>query len=122
MVEGEGLLEAVGRDVPRREHRAGVVREHVDARVRLAELPRHPADLVHPRQVGDVLVHGRAVAGGTRLLRSRPYALRVAADEGELGAAPGQLESGGVADASRRAGEDDRRHAVILAYERPARR
>ena len=110
MVEREGLLEAVGRHVARGEHGAGVVREHVDAPVGVEELAGKTANLVHPLQVGHVLVHRRAATGAPRHLRGRPYARRVTADDAELGAADGELDGGRVPDPARGAREDDRGH------------
>ena len=60
VVEREGLLEAVRRDVAGGEHRARVVGEHVDPRMAVEELAGEPTHLVEPREVGDVLVDRRA--------------------------------------------------------------
>jgi len=106
VVEREGPLEAVGRHLARAEHGAGIVREHVDARVGLEQLGGEPAYPVHPFEVGHVLVHGRAAAGGARLLRGRAYAHRVAADDAQLGPTAGQLDLVRLAEPARGAGED----------------
>jgi hypothetical protein len=105
VVEREGALEAVGRDLARREHRAGVVGEHVDALVALEQLGRQPADLVQALEVGDVLVR-RAGRGRGGLAHVR----RVAADDRDLRAAPRQLDRCGAPDPARRAGQHHQGH------------
>jgi hypothetical protein len=110
VVERESLLEAVGGQVARGEHGARVVRKHVDARVGVEQLGREPVYLLNPCEVGKVLVHGRAAAGGARLLRSRPHAHRVAADDPQLGAAARELDGARLADPARGTSEDQGWH------------
>src|SRR4029450_3683772 len=92
VVEREGPLEAVGRQVARGEHGASVVREHVDARVVLEQLGGGPAYLVHPSQVCPP--------------PGRPHARGGAADAAQLGAAPSQLDGGRLADPASGTSED----------------
>ena len=88
----------------------GVVGEHVDLLVALAQLAGQRAHLGHQRQVGDVLVDRRRRRAASRLARDCRDALRLAADERELGARAGELDRGGLADPARGSGEHDERH------------
>ena len=105
MVQREGLLESLGGHLARGEQRSGVVRQHIDVLVALANLLRERANVGHQHQVGDVLVDRRAPAGRPGLPRDGCNALGVAADEGHLGAFFGELDRSGLADAARGAGE-----------------
>ena len=96
---------AVSKRAP--EHVAGIVEEHIDARLGRGDLR---PDLLHvgdERQVGivDAMRRARADLAQPRQRLLRPRA--VAGDHDDAGALPGELLRRDPADARRGAGDDD---------------
>jgi hypothetical protein len=111
VVEGERQLDAVGALLPRVEHRAGVVDEHVHPRVPGADLGGRGAHLGLARQVGPQELGRAATRRGRRphvgqRLRAAPV---VAPDEQHPAAPPDELARRGQADPGR--GSGDHAHA-----------
>ena len=78
VIDGEGPLQAVARHLPRGEQAAGVVDEHVDARLCCRDLGPDPLNRRQVAQIGIVdAVRQAGPAGGqarTRRFAARPVA------------------------------------------------
>ncbi len=118
MVEREGLLEAVRRLVPAGEHRARVVGEHVDARVRRTQFVGEAPHLGQLREVGDMLVNRGAGAGAAGELSCLANSCGVPSHDRYVGAALRQFDGCCSADSACRAGDHHQRHATTVAVGR----
>jgi hypothetical protein len=110
MVQGKGLLEALGGVPAGAEQGPGVVGQDVDAGIARTDLVGQPAHLGHQREIGDVLVHRGSCAGPPELIGDGLHTPGLAAHERHLGAVLRQLDRGRAADAAGRAGEQDECH------------
>ena len=108
VVEGEGQLQAFGGDAARREQRAGVVDERVDARLARHDLAADPARFGDQREVGDMGAMAAARRDALERGERRLGPLGVARDEDDARAHRRQFRGGDFADARRRACRDHR--------------
>ena len=117
-------LEAVDRQLVPAGHAAGVVRQHVDRRVRPGQVRGQRPDLVQPFEVGPERARFAAVTGGPDQIDGGGEPIPVAAHHDHVVTAAGELLRGGQAHSGTGAGDDDR--AVLHAYphllDRPGRR
>ena len=107
MVEGEGVLEPVGGDVPGVPVAADVVDQHIDPGEALEHLGSQPPHLRLGGEVRDEHVHV-AAAGGADLASRVLGALAVPAGDREVRTHRRQAEGGRFADASAAAGDQHR--------------
>ncbi|MGC4121064.1 MAG: hypothetical protein QM765_42100 [Myxococcales bacterium] len=112
VVEGKGHLQPVGGGDLLGEDGAGVVHQHVQLLSAGLELARDAADVGLHRQVAEQHLDLRSAGGGDELLANLRGLLLVAADDGQVGAARGELQRRSLADALGGA-----RHQEDLAFE-----
>ncbi len=107
VVEREGALEALGRELAKPEHVSGVVDEDIDARLGRGDLRPDLLHLSDQRQIGimDAMVDARADLAQTLERFLRPRA--ITGDHDDAGALPGELLGSDPADTRGRAGDDD---------------
>ena len=107
MVEGEGELQPILRDAAVAEEGAGIVDQHIDARLGPGDFPRHPLHLRKAREIGLVEAMPGIPRDGIELRQRRPGAARIAGDEQQPRALLGQASGGDLSDAGGGAGDDD---------------
>jgi hypothetical protein len=107
VVEGEGELQPILRDAAVAEEGAGIVDQHIDARLGPGNFPRDTLHLGEAREIG--LVEAMAGIGrdGIEPRQRHPGAARIAGDEQQPRALLGQTPGGDLADAGCGAGDDD---------------
>jgi hypothetical protein len=107
VIGGERALKAVRRQLPGRKYIAGVIDQHIDARLGGGDLAANPLHLGKDRQVGNM---GAVTGVGTGLLQSREGGVRtpsVTRHHDDARAESGQPGGGNLPDAGRGAGDDD---------------
>jgi hypothetical protein len=115
MIQGEGLLEALGGLLARREQRSSIVGKDVDVLVAPADLFGQHADVGHQRQVGHVAVHPPAADRGGGL-SDQADALGITAHEDDIGSSPHELDRGGSPDSTSGPSEHDNGHRADLTW------
>ena len=108
MVDGEGVLQAVGGDVPGGPEPAHVVDQHVQVWVPVQDLTGETVDLGLDGQVGREHVHGRAARCGADVASGGIGPGAVAANDAYSGTQGRQPGGGGLADAAGSPGDQDR--------------
>ena len=98
MIEREGVLEAVGGDVPVRPEPANVVHQHVQPRIPVEHLTRQAAYLGLRGEVRGERVDRRVVRRGADVGRRRFGAIHVAAGDGYPSTQSGESNRRGLAD------------------------
>ena len=107
VVEREGVLHAIGGDVPVSPEPADVVDQHVQPRVGVQYLSgqtAHPGLNRHVRGKG---IHRRATRGGADARRGRLGAGRIPAGDADPGAQRGEPDGGGPAYAAGTSGDQN---------------
>jgi hypothetical protein len=107
VIERESALETFRRDLPRAEHAAGVVDEHVDPWLGRRDLRSRLLDLGDQRKIGVMGTMGRVRPDLAQPRQRRFGALPVARDHDDAGALPRQPLRRDPADARRCPGDDD---------------
>ena len=107
MVEREGVLQAVGGEVPVSPEPADVVDQHVQARVGVQHLSGQTAHPGLGGHVGGKGVHGWVARRGADGCRGRLGAGLIAAGDADPGAQRGEPDGGGPADTAGASGDQN---------------
>ena len=107
MVDGEGAFEPVRRQLPARKYIAGIVDEHIDARLDRSNLLADPLHFREKRQVGIMRPVGEVGADLTQLREGGVRPLAAPCHQNDPRPQRGKPCGGDISDARSGTGDDD---------------